>query len=412
MSSAIVLVSHDRRHAARRCRARRSGSTAARSAGSTAASTPSRRGATRCSSRRSATAKSSTARSRPSSHWLRYGVTARRSRNQGRLRALNAMRQRAARAAPRHRKSEVFRQRRQDVRQAGDRGDGCLESARRAATLIRDFSIRIARGDRLGIVGAERRRQDDAARHPDRRGGARQRQRSARAATSRSLRSTSAAPASTPTTTLKEALTRTGGDNVMVGGEARHVMSYMQDFLFAPEQAGQPVSALSGGERGTADARPRAGDAVEPSGARRADQRPRSRNARSPAGGDRRLSRHGAPRQPRSRFSRPHRHVGAGGGGKRALDRICRRLFRHAGAARRRRSPAGPQAERVRGRQPKTAADAARAFARNESSSFQARSTRSKRCRGEWPSSTPRSPRLANSARRSRAVRARRRGLR
>ncbi len=36
----------------------------------------------------------------------------------------------------------------------------------------------------------------------------------------------------------------------MVGGEPRHVMSYMQDFLFAPEQAGQPVSALSGGERG------------------------------------------------------------------------------------------------------------------------------------------------------------------
>ena len=36
----------------------------------------------------------------------------------------------------------------------------------------------------------------------------------------------------------------------MVGGEPRHVVSYMKDFLFAPEQAGQPVSALSGGERG------------------------------------------------------------------------------------------------------------------------------------------------------------------
>ena len=36
----------------------------------------------------------------------------------------------------------------------------------------------------------------------------------------------------------------------MVGGVARHVVSYMKDFLFAPEQAGQPVSALSGGERG------------------------------------------------------------------------------------------------------------------------------------------------------------------
>jgi ATP-binding cassette subfamily F protein uup len=53
-----------------------------------------------------------------------------------------------------------------------------------------------------------------------------------------------------PATTLKEALTRGRGDNVMVGGQPRHVVSYMKDFLFAPEQAGQPLAALSGGERG------------------------------------------------------------------------------------------------------------------------------------------------------------------
>ena len=70
------------------------------------------------------------------------------------------------------------------------------------------------------------------------------------AATWRSPRSTSAARASTRPPRLKEALTRTGGDNVMVGGQPRHVVSYMKDFLFAPEQAGQPVGALSGGERG------------------------------------------------------------------------------------------------------------------------------------------------------------------
>jgi ATP-binding cassette subfamily F protein uup len=46
------------------------------------------------------------------------------------------------------------------------------------------------------------------------------------------------------------ALTRGRGDNVVVGGQPRHVVSYMKDFLFAPEQAGQPVGALSGGERG------------------------------------------------------------------------------------------------------------------------------------------------------------------
>ena len=37
---------------------------------------------------------------------------------------------------------------------------------------------------------------------------------------------------------------------MIVGGQTRHVVGYMKDFLFAPEQAGTPVSALSGGERG------------------------------------------------------------------------------------------------------------------------------------------------------------------
>src|SRR6185312_2278052 len=50
--------------------------------------------------------------------------------------------------------------------------------------------------------------------------------------------------------TVAETLTDGRGDSVIIGGEARHVIGYMKDFLFKPEQARTPVKALSGGERG------------------------------------------------------------------------------------------------------------------------------------------------------------------
>ena len=53
-----------------------------------------------------------------------------------------------------------------------------------------------------------------------------------------------------PTTTLTDALTGGGSDYVTVNGERSHVIGYMKDFLFAPEQARTPIGKLSGGERG------------------------------------------------------------------------------------------------------------------------------------------------------------------
>jgi ABC transport system ATP-binding/permease protein len=53
-----------------------------------------------------------------------------------------------------------------------------------------------------------------------------------------------------PDLTLREALTGGDSDTVSVAGQARHVIGYMKDFLFAPEQARTPVRRLSGGERG------------------------------------------------------------------------------------------------------------------------------------------------------------------
>ena len=53
-----------------------------------------------------------------------------------------------------------------------------------------------------------------------------------------------------PSTSLRDLLTGGGGDTVETGAGNRHVIGYMKDFLFAPEQAGTPVGVLSGGERG------------------------------------------------------------------------------------------------------------------------------------------------------------------
>ena len=53
-----------------------------------------------------------------------------------------------------------------------------------------------------------------------------------------------------PNWTLSEALTGGRGNTVTVGGQTKHVVGYMQDFLFSPQQARTPLSALSGGERG------------------------------------------------------------------------------------------------------------------------------------------------------------------
>src|SRR5205814_3814111 len=52
-----------------------------------------------------------------------------------------------------------------------------------------------------------------------------------------------------PDQTLAQTLTGGSGDMVRVGGQSRHVVGYMKDFLFRPEQARTPIGALSGGER-------------------------------------------------------------------------------------------------------------------------------------------------------------------
>ncbi|MEZ5812311.1 MAG: ATP-binding cassette domain-containing protein [Rhizobiaceae bacterium] len=180
-------------------------------------------------------------------HWLRYGVTARRKRNMRRLSELNAMRE-AYRSRMRPTGTATLA-----ASQANEAGKLVIEvkSAAKAyggTTLVRDFSIRIQRGDRIGLVGpngagkttllklliGEIEPDEGAVRH-----GA-----NLEIATLDQRRDSL-----DPAQSLADYLTGGRSDQVAVGEEKRHVVSYMKDFLFAPEQAGTPVRDLSGGER-------------------------------------------------------------------------------------------------------------------------------------------------------------------
>ncbi len=184
--------------------------------------------------------------------WLRYGVTARRKRNQRRLADLQGMRAQhraaAGRASPlRLAVAEAAISGKQVIVAEGISKSWASPAGEFVA--VRDFSVRIQRGDRVGIVGPNGAGKTTLLRlltgmlTPDRgevRLGA-----ALSLVTLDQMRATL-----DPERRLADTLTGGGGDTVRIGGESRHVVSYMKDFLFRPEQARTPVGVLSGGERG------------------------------------------------------------------------------------------------------------------------------------------------------------------
>ena len=181
-------------------------------------------------------------------HWLRYGVSGRRKRNVKRLGNLFALREqrknyRGAAGAANLAAAEAEKSGRLVVEA---KGIGKSYGDRR---IVENFSIRIQRGDRVGVVGPNGAGKTTlvnlltGADQPD----------------SGSLRLGVNLEMATldqhresldPKSTLAEALTGGRGDHVMVGGKPKHVVSYMEDFLFAREQMRTPLEVLSGGERG------------------------------------------------------------------------------------------------------------------------------------------------------------------
>jgi len=181
-------------------------------------------------------------------HWLRYGVSGRRKRNVKRLANLQELRQ--------QRRSHRGAAGKATLTAAGGEKSGALVIEAKGVgksfgerPIVRDFSIRVQRGDRVGIVGPNGAGKTTlinlltGALAPD--SGTLKLGANIEMATLDQRRESLDAHA-----TLAEALTGGRGDHVMVGGKPKHVMSYLKDFLFTQEQARTPLEVLSGGERG------------------------------------------------------------------------------------------------------------------------------------------------------------------
>jgi ATP-binding cassette subfamily F protein uup len=180
-------------------------------------------------------------------HWLRYGVTARRKRNMRRLGDLQSMREKLRT----HRGAEGLVE--LSASDAAESGRLVIEAKSISKsfgdlTVVRDFSTRIGRGARIGLVGPNGAGKTTLLKMltgelaPD----------------SGSIRLGSNLEIATldqkreavdPQETLAHYLTDGRGETLVINGEERHVVSYMKDFLFRPESARTPVRELSGGER-------------------------------------------------------------------------------------------------------------------------------------------------------------------
>ncbi len=179
--------------------------------------------------------------------WVRYGVSGRRKRNVGRLERLRGFRT----------------ERREQIRQLGSvkmeaaegAGSGTkVVDAKGVAfsygerAIVQDFSMRIHRGNRIALVGPNGAGKTTLLKlligelQPQK-GNVKLGQGLLMAQLDQNRSKLH------PEQSLAAAVTDGSGDTVMVAGKPRHVMNYLQDFLFTPQQARTPVKVLSGGER-------------------------------------------------------------------------------------------------------------------------------------------------------------------
>src|SRR4249919_556286 len=178
--------------------------------------------------------------------WIRQGIKARRTRDEGRVRRLEAMRN--DRAARRDQMGRV----RMEASQGEASGKKVIEAkdvsfAYDGRAIVRDFSTKILRGDRVGLVGPNGSGKTTLLRlllgqlTPD-------------TGTIQPGTGLTIAYFDQQRAALREdwnAMENVAGgsDTVEIGGRKKHVLGYLQDFLFTPERARAPITRLSGGER-------------------------------------------------------------------------------------------------------------------------------------------------------------------
>jgi len=178
--------------------------------------------------------------------WIRQGIKARRTRNEGRVRALKQLRQ--ERAERRNRQGAV----QMSVSNAEKSGKKVIQIrdlnfAYGDQIMVRDFSTRVMRGDRVGLIGANGSGKSTLLKlmlgqlQPD----------SGDVELGTNLQ---IAYFDQHRSVLRDDWTTAenvseGKDFVEIGGKQKHVIGYLQDFLFTPERARAPITKLSGGER-------------------------------------------------------------------------------------------------------------------------------------------------------------------
>ncbi|WP_343463222.1 ABC transporter ATP-binding protein [Pantoea sp.] len=178
--------------------------------------------------------------------WIRQGIKARRTRNEGRVRALKALRR------ERSERRDVMGKANMQVGEAARSGKIVFELENvnysvGGKTLVRDFSAQVQRGDKIALIGPngcgkttllrlmlEQLKADSGRVH---------------CGTKLEIAYFDQHRAELdPDRTVMDNLAE-GKQEVMVNGKPRHVLGYLQDFLFHPKRAMTPVRALSGGER-------------------------------------------------------------------------------------------------------------------------------------------------------------------
>ena len=178
--------------------------------------------------------------------WIRQGIKARRTRNEGRVRALKKMRE------ERQQRRELTGKARFELETASASGKIVIEAnnishAYAGNTLIRNFSTKIMRGDRIGFIGVNGSGKTTLLRillgslKPD--------SGDVKIGTNLELLYFDQLRNQLDLNkTVIDNLSE-GRDFIEINGKQRHVISYLQDFLFVPARARQPVKSLSGGEQ-------------------------------------------------------------------------------------------------------------------------------------------------------------------
>jgi len=177
--------------------------------------------------------------------WIRQGIKARRTRNEGRVRDLKKLRE------ERRARIDVMGKAKLQVNASGKSGKLVLEAndlhfAHGDNVLVRNFSTTILRGDKIGVIGPNGIGKSTLIKlllgelKPD--------QGTLKVGTNLDVAYFDQLRTALDTTQSAMDNVSDGQDMIDINGETRHIISYMQDFLFPPDRARAPITALSGGE--------------------------------------------------------------------------------------------------------------------------------------------------------------------